>query len=145
MKRAGNNPKRRIAPAAYLTEARRTELAARAHYAPSGHHKRYPADYRLDRTSPRPTKSLCDLKRIVLFEESKSMLRKAILCGMFSDYFLGEYPKYVWCIGEDGEVYEAKTEATSPGGYHGYPLEEDDDFRDLIKRIWKERCPQTGQ
>lgn len=72
------------------------------------------------------------------------MLRKGILCGMFSDFSFGKHPKFVWCVGADGEVYEAKTDAVTSGVYHGYRLEEDDNMRDYIKRAWKERCPQVG-
>src|SRR5258708_16981024 len=98
MKRPGNNPKRRIAPADVLTGRQRAELTAKVRYVASGHHKRNPADYGLERTNPRPTKSLCDLVRIVLLDEAKSMIIKGILCGMFSSHFLAEYPKFVWCV-----------------------------------------------
>jgi hypothetical protein len=141
MKRPGNNPKRRIAPADLLTEAQRAELARMVRYVASGHHKRHPADYGLERTSPRPTKSLCDLLRVIPLEEAKGMIRKGILCGMISDFFFDAHPKFVWCVGEDGEVYEAKTDAMTPGVYHGYRLEEDDNMRDHIKAVWKQRCP----
>jgi hypothetical protein len=30
------------------------------------------------------------------------------------------------------------------GVYHGYRLEEDDDMRDYIKWVWKQRCRQAG-
>jgi hypothetical protein len=144
MKRPGNNPKRRIAPINRLTEAQRTELARVVKYVASGHHKRNPADYGLDRTSPRPTKSLCDLIRVVPLAESKAMLCDGILCGMISDLFFGEYPKFVWCVGEDGEVYEAKTDRVTSGIYHGYRLEEEDDMRDAVLAEWKKRCRRVG-
>jgi hypothetical protein len=72
------------------------------------------------------------------------MIRKGILCGMISNFFFDGYPKFVWCIGEDGEVYEAKTDAVTPGIYHGYRIEENDNMRDYIKAVWKQRCPQAG-
>src|SRR5882672_5508745 len=132
MKRPGNNPKRRIARPDLLTEAQRAELAKIVKYVASGHHKRNPADYGLERTNPRPTKSLCDMLRIVKLEEVNHMIRKGILCGMISEFFFNTYPKFVWCVSEDGEVYEAKTDAMTPGVYHGYRLEEDDNMRDHI-------------
>jgi hypothetical protein len=64
---------------------------------------------------------------------------------MFSDYFFGKHPKYVWCVDEDGEVYEAKTDGVAPGKYHGYRLEEEDDMRAYIEQVWKTRCNPTGQ
>jgi hypothetical protein len=144
MKRPGNNPKRRIAPPDLLTEAQRIEFARVVRYVASGHHKRNPADYGLERTSPRPTKSLSDLLRIVPLDEAKAMIRKGIICGMISNFFLDGYQKFVWCVAEDGEVYEARTDAVTPGIYHGYRLEEDDNMRDYIKAIWKQRWPQAG-
>ena len=63
---------------------------------------------------------------------------------MISNFFLSGYPKFVWCVGEDGEVYEAKIDAVTSGAYHGYRLEEDDNMRDHIKAVWKQRCPQPG-
>jgi hypothetical protein len=63
---------------------------------------------------------------------------------MISTYFLGEYPKYIWCVGEDGEVYEAKTDDETPGIYHGYRLEEADDMRDHVKETWVKRCQPAG-
>ena len=145
MSRPGNNPKRRIAPVDLLSKAQRVELAACTEYAGSGHHKRSPADYGLDRTSPRPTKSLCDLARAVTLDDAKAMLHQGILCGMFSDFFFGKHPKYIWCVDVNGEVYEAKTDAGKPGLYHGYRLEEDDDMRERVKQVWKERCRQPGR
>jgi hypothetical protein len=145
MKRPGNNPKRRIAPPDCLTSAQRAELALSAKYVASGHHKRNPADHGLERTNPRPTKSLCDLLRVVPMHEAKAMLHKGILFGMFSDFFFGAYPKFVWCVDADGEVYEAKTNPVTLGVYHGYRIEEDDTMREIIKRVWKQRCQQSGR
>jgi hypothetical protein len=65
MKRAGNNPKRRIAAPEDFTKDERSKLAKDVVYAASGHHKRNPADYGLERTNPRPTKSLCDRIRVI--------------------------------------------------------------------------------
>lgn len=141
MKRAGNNPKRRIAPANLFTDAQKMALAKKVNYAASGHHKRNPADYGLERTNPRPTKSLCDKIRVIQLKEAKLMIEKGISLGMISEFFYGEYPKFIWCVGEDGEVYEAKTDPVTPGAYHGYPLEEEDNMRDHVKQVWKQRCP----
>jgi len=144
MKRPGNNPKRRVAPANSLSPDEKTKLAGRVKYIGSGHHKRNPADYGLERTNPRPTKSLCDAVRIIPLDDAKTLIKTGILHGMVSLATVGTFPKYVWCVGEGGEVYEAKTDAVTSGVYHGYRLEEDDDLRAYIKQVWKERCPQTG-
>jgi len=73
------------------------------------------------------------------------MIHRGIMCGMVSDFFFGEYPKFIWCVSEDGEVYEAKTDSVTPRAYHGYRLEEEDNMRDHVKQVWKERCQQAGQ
>ena len=145
VKREGNNPKRRIAPADLLDSAARIVLANKIKYIASGHHKRNPADYGLERTNPRPTKSLCDKIRIIPLKEANHLIRKGISFGMISSYAFDGFPKFVWCVGDDGEVYEAKTEPVTPGVYHGYRLEEEDDMRDLVKGVWNERCQVAGR
>jgi hypothetical protein len=145
VKRAGNNPKRRIATEGSLTVAARAELAKKVTYLASGHHKRNPADYGLERTNPRPTKSLCDKIRVIPLKEAKLMIEKGISLGMVSDFAFGEFPKFIWCVGDDGEVYEAKTHETTAGTYHGYRLEEEDNIRDFVKQVWKERCQPAGR
>lgn len=77
--RSGNNPKRRIIPLTQLDADAREQLAARVRYVGSGHHKRSPADYGMDRTSPRPTKSLCDAAKLVTLDEARRLLREGIL------------------------------------------------------------------
>ena len=78
-------------------------------------------------------------------KEAKAMMMQGISFGMVSDYAFGEFPKYIWSVGGDGEVYEAKTDETTPGIYHGYRLEEEDDMRVHVKQVWKERCRPVGQ
>jgi hypothetical protein len=73
------------------------------------------------------------------------MMRRGVLLGMISSFFWGDYPKLIWCVGEDGEVYEAKTDSGMLGTYHGYRLEEEDGMHELVKRIWNQRCPIAGQ
>src|SRR5450432_1839542 len=126
MVRPGNNPKRRIAPLTRLNESERSELAKSAKYEGSGHHKRSPADYGLERTNPRPHKSLCDGIKVITLTEAKNLMERGIIQGIFSDFFIGKHPKFIWSVGSDGEVYEAKTDEVMPGIYHGYPLEEED-------------------
>jgi hypothetical protein len=144
VKRPGNNPKRRVAEADLMTAHDRAKLAEQVRYRGSGHHKRSPADYGLERTNPRPTKSLCDLVKVVTYDEAKSLIKKGVLNGVFSDFRLGVYPKFVWCVDDDGEVYEAKTDNGAPGIYHGYRLEEDDDMHSHVATVWKKRCRPLG-
>jgi hypothetical protein len=145
MKREGNNPKRRVVSSDQLPADKRAELARRVQYAGSGHHKRFPADYGLERPSPRPTKSLCDLTRVITKEEAKALIHNGIICGMVSAPIYQGFPKFIWSVDSDGEVYEAKTDPKAPVAYHGYRLEEEDDMRKLIKAEWEKRCPQVGR
>lgn len=145
MSRPGNNPKRRIAPAEYATDETRQRLGKAARYVGSGHHKRNPADYGLPRTNPRPTKSLCDLERVVLLDEAKSLVANGIRWGLFSKIREDGFPKFIWSVSEYGEVFEAKTDANGTGEYHGYPLEEEDAMHMYVKSVWEERCQHAGR
>lgn len=138
MARAGNNPKRRIAAPERLSQDERSALAIRLIYVGSPIHKRFPGGYGFQPPcSPRPTKSLCDDKRIILKEEAISLFKAGIMKGMFSDYQSNEnMPKYVWCVDSNGEAYEAKI---GLGGYHGYRLGEDDAMRKLVLEAWEKR------
>jgi len=60
---------------------------------------------------------------------------------MVSDFSSPGFPKFIWCVDDDGAVYEAKTDARAPGAFHGYPLEAEDDFRTYVLAEWKKRCP----
>ena len=59
---------------------------------------------------------------------------------MVSAFGKDGFPKYVWAVDEDGEVYEAKTDGS--GFYHGYRLGTNDRMhRDYILKEWNHRCP----
>jgi hypothetical protein len=139
--RQGNNPRRRIAPPDALELPARKELAARLAYFGSSHHKRRPADYGFHPpVNPRPWKSVCDGRRIITMEEARQLFRAGIMNGMFSNLSDDGVPKYVWAVDADGEAYEAKI---GNSGYHGYRLEEEDDFRAFVLKEWKQRCPAS--
>jgi hypothetical protein len=87
--------------------------------------------------NPRPWKSLCDGKRIILLDEAQQLFQQGVLIGMISEFADGEQPKYVWSVDSEEEVYEAKI---GRSGYHGYRLEEEVDMRSVILREWKSRC-----
>jgi hypothetical protein len=89
--------------------------------------------------NPRPWKSLCDVKRSIAQAEAQELLRQGVLMGLFSNFLEGEMPKYVWSVDAEGQAYEAKL---GRDGYHGYPLEEDDDFRSVVLKEWSKRCRQ---
>jgi hypothetical protein len=136
--RQGNNPKRRIAPPDQLELAAREALAARLVYVGSSHHKRWPADYSFHPpVNPRPWESVCDGHRIILKEEAAQLFRDGVIRGMFSNLSDDGVPKFVWAVDSEDEAYEAKIDRS---GYHGYRLEEEDDFRALVLEEWEKRC-----
>jgi hypothetical protein len=112
-------------------------LAREISYVGSGHHKLSPADYGFERTQPRPTKSLCDKVSVIKLEEAKNMLRQGAINGLVSSLRYGKFPKFVWFVDGNDCVYEAKTYENSNGKYHGYPLEPNDAFRDIVSKAWK--------
>lgn len=127
-KRHGNNPKRRVTDDAHALNAQMlSTLCSRVRYVGSGHHKRYPADYGFERTNPVPTKSLCDAVAPVSLAQAQSYLIEGIRRGMISTPAQDGYPKYVWCVTDDGH-------------YHGYPLELEDDMCAYIRALWDQRC-----
>jgi len=138
-RRPGNNPTRRIIDSTLLEDIDREVLKARVRYVGSGHHKRNPADYGFERTSPRPTKSLCDLERIILLAEAQSLLHEGIDQGLISEPDESGLPKFIWTIASDGCVFEAKTDRHGSGEYHGYPLEDEDEMRLFLKHIGSNR------
>jgi len=143
--RPGNNPKRRIAPAGRLSDVHKADLAHAVRYVGNGHHKRNPADYGLERVNPRPTKSLCDLERVILLDEARQLLKNGIQYGLFSEPVNDGFPKFIWSVSTRGEVFEAKTDVHGTGAYHGYPLENEDPMHEYVKSVWIERCQNAGQ
>jgi hypothetical protein len=137
-RRQGNDPKRRIAAPDRLDPQKRHALASRLTYVGSGHHKLRPGNYGFQPpVNPRPWKSVCDGRRPISKEEAAALLRAGIANGMFSNFADNGTPKYVWAVDAEGEVYEAKL---GSDGYHGYRLEEEDDFRKLVLEEWRKRC-----
>ncbi|WP_428492707.1 hypothetical protein [Rhodopila sp.] len=138
MRRQSSNPKRRLASPDRLDPAGRQALAARLAYTGSALHKRRAADYGFNPPiNPRAWKSLCDGKQVILKAEASELFRQGVLNGLFSDFQDVDKPKYVWTVDTNNEVYEAVVDTY---GYHGYRLEEEDDFRTLIFKEWKRRC-----
>ena len=140
MKYQSNNPKRRIAKFGYFTEQELDGFASTAHYQGSPHHKTRPIDYKFaPPVAPRPSKSVCDAKRVVPREEAWRLLQAGMRRGMVSSRVEGQWPKYVWAVDEHGEVYEAKL-GHDGHRYHGYRLGEDDSaMRDRVKDEWSKR------
>ncbi|MCY4108403.1 MAG: hypothetical protein OXG11_05155 [Chloroflexi bacterium] len=133
--------RRRPAQLGFYTQAELDGFSDIARYDGRSYHKSKPADYGLEPpASPRPTKSLCDDKRIIYLAEARELLESAIRLGMVSaESNRNVLPKYAWAVDEDGEVYEAKLGGDSRC-YHGYRLSRDDQARKWILKEWKKRA-----
>lgn len=93
--------------------------ASRARYVGSPEHK----DTLSLAGAPRPRAdaSICDRRLASEFEQVGNWLRNAILLGNVSEFWEGEFPRYVWH--QDGEiVYEGRLVNREAGWYKGYPL-----------------------
>lgn len=138
-KRAGYNPKRRLAAVDEWPEVRRQDMAAKVRYGGNPEHKLRPASYNLaPPANPRPGKTLCDATGDFPKERAEQVLRDGFLRGMVSDRERGEWPQNVWSV-SNGEPYESQLENKDQGVYHGYPMPKDDDFRTVILAEWARR------
>lgn len=137
--RSSNNPKRRVVAVSQVSNADAERLAKNVRYVGSGHHKRNPADYGFERTNPRPTKSICDMTGIVPLAEAIALLQAGIGKKMISEIQACGFPKFIWSVSDDQRVYESKTHSNTPGEYHGYPLEKEDDMHAYILSMWNKR------
>ena len=138
-KRTAFNPKRRLCMEAELQIAEKQqwieECAKRARYNGSPEHKRSPGDFGLDPpSSPRPGKTLCDVVQIHTRVVALALLRTGLRKGMFSVQERGGWPQNVWAVTDDGEPLEAQLEGE--GVYHGYPMPQEDPFRENVLARW---------
>lgn len=72
---------------------------------------------------PRADASICDraLARDRIAVEE--WLRRAILAANYSEFFEGDFPRYVWYLDEQSCItYEARLVNREQGCYKGYPL-----------------------
>lgn len=134
------NPKRSILPADQWSTAIRLQRAGDAQYGGNPEHKMNPGDYGLTPpASPRPGKTLCDSERDLLRAEALTLLRSGLQRGVVSAQMRNGWPQNVWAVSENGEVFESQLENQATGTYHGYPMPEDDDFRELVLQEWRSR------
>jgi len=133
------NFKRRIAKD-LPSKAKLEALSKSLHYGGNPAHKRSPGDFGLTPPAmPRSSKSLCDNAGILKRKEALRLLRKGVLQGMISNWDGKGFPKNIWVVTEDGIPLEAQLENPGNGTYHGYPLEMNDDFREIVLATWEER------
>jgi len=135
-KRQTFNPKRHIASSTVQTDLKR--LAATVRYGGNPEHKRNPGDFGLTPpASPRRHKTLCDEAGIFDRDQALKLLKEGILCGLMSEPRGADYPQNVWAVSVEGVPLEAQLENAANGTYHGYPMPEEDPFRDIVIAKWK--------
>lgn len=135
--RQGNDPRRRIVSVDAIDKAERTRLAHELVYVGSGLHKSKANDYGFHPPfSPRPSKSVCDGLRSIPLEEARILFLSGIMRGMTSQTQKLGIPDFIWSVDESGQAYEAKR---GNGGYHGYPLAEEDFMRTVVIKEWNNR------
>ena len=122
-----------------LTEAERKVLA-KATYEGSPVHKRNPGDFGLTPpAAPRPDKTLGDEAGVFSLAEAQRLLRRAVERELVSEATgFGGFPKEIWVVDEDENVFEAIQGGSTVNAYHGYPIRRSDPFYKEVRRAWSE-------
>ena len=106
-------------------------------YGGNPEHKKNPGDFGLTPpVSPRPDKTLCDPAGISSRAEAVALLREGIRRGLVSEKLKGVYPQNVWAVDAAGIAFEAQLENQGSGTYHGYPMPNNDSFREKVIAAW---------
>jgi hypothetical protein len=136
-RRKSFNPKRRIAGC--LVEADRERLKSSVRYGGNPEHKRHPGDFGLTPPAcPRRDKTLCDGANILERKRALGLLKDGIQRQLVSEQVRNGFPQNIWAVTEDGIALEAQLENAETGTYHGYPMPEDDAFREKVIAKWDE-------
>lgn len=121
-----------------LSDAERAALRAKAVYEGSPHHKRNPGDFGLiPPAAPRPDKTLCDEARIHQRAMADALFATAIDRGLVSEATTPDgFPKQLWVVDDNDQVFEAMYGGSRPGRYHGYPIRRSDPLFDEVLKAW---------
>lgn len=130
---------RRTMRATPLTGTECKFLQENAGYEGIAYHKRTPGDFGLTPpAAPRPDKTLCDEANITQRATAVDLLSRAIEGGLASEAEGAPgYPKQMWIVDENGQVFEAMYGGSRAGLYHGYPIRRSDPFFDEVVRAWE--------
>jgi len=130
------NAKRKLGA---LDSREREILAVAIRYRGNPEHKRNPGDFGLHPPAlPRPDKSLCDSVGINERRKALELLQEGVRLGLVSEQRVGQFPQNIWSVTESGEPLEAQLGNRETGEYHGYPMPENDPFREVVLKAWKE-------
>jgi hypothetical protein len=138
------NPKRQIMSLEKCDFSVIAELLDQIRYGGNPEHKFNPGDFDLTPPSyPRKGKSLCDTAEIFSRKEALILLKKGLKAGLISERFEGKWPKNIWSITDKNLPLEAQLENSTNGTYHGYPLQEEDPFGEIVKSEWSRRSAEA--
>lgn len=129
------NPKRQIQDGRAPAEL--DILAGKLRYGGNPVHKRNPQSFDL----PYPNRrrwdgSLCETAGVTNRAQALRLLREGARRGLISVRTQGGFPQNVWAVTQDGVPLEAQLENREQGSYHGYPMDETDDFREEVLKRW---------
>jgi hypothetical protein len=134
-KRHTPNLKHRFAEAMEKTDLEC--LAKKIHYGGNPEHKRNPGDFKLiPPAGARPGKTLCDGAKVLDHRTALDLLRQGVRRGLVSEQLRNGFPQNVWAVTQGGIPLEAQLENRNTGTYHGYPMREDDAFREKVLDKW---------
>lgn len=104
-------------------------------YGGNPEHKRNPGDFALTPpASPRLYKTLCDSVGITRRAAAQQYLDLGFSRGFFSRRSRDGWPRNIWAVTADGYPLESQHEGS--GRYHGYPMPENDPFREELLARW---------
>lgn len=123
-----------------LTAEERDFLRKNGGYEGIAYHKRSPGDFGLiPPAAPRPDKTLCDEAGLTQRAEAEELLAQAIDGGLASEAIGAPgFPKQLWVLSQDGQVFEAMYGGSKTGLYHGYPIRHSDPLFDQIVTAWRQ-------
>jgi hypothetical protein len=131
---------RRALRAMRLTAEERDFLRQNGGYEGSAYHKRSPGDFGLTPpAAPRPDKTLCDEAGLTRRADADALLAQAIDGGLASEATGAPgFPKQLWVLAQDGQVFEAMYGGSRMGLYHGYPIRRSDPLFDQVVTAWEQ-------
>lgn len=112
-------------------------LAGKLRYGGNPVHKRNPLSFDLPYANRRRWDgSACETAGITKLAQALRLLREGARRGLISVQTRGGFPQNVWAVTQDGIPLEAQLENREQGSYHGYPMDETDDFREEVLKRW---------
>ncbi len=135
-RRTSNNKKRRITKEK-LDKDVLYQLSKQIKYGGNPEHKRSPGDFGLKPPSlPQADKSKCETANVSEIKVACRLLKNGVNKGLISEQKRGKFPQNIWAVNEEDFVFEAQLENREKGSYHGYPLLENDPFREEVLKHW---------